>query len=97
MNQEWLLVGGWIILSSLAGFLLMGFDKHRARGWGRRVPERTFFALALAGGAFGILAGSSVFRHKTLKGSFMGVIILSAVLWVAALAELARLLGPPFS
>jgi len=76
---------------------LMGFDKRRARGRGRRVPERTFFTLALLGGAFGILAGSSMFRHKTLKASFIGVILLSTVLWVVALAELARLLGFPFA
>jgi len=73
----------------------MGFDKHRARGAGRRVPERTLFALAFAGGAFGMLAGISAFHHKSRKGSFMAVILVSALAWLAGLAELVRLAGFP--
>jgi uncharacterized membrane protein YsdA (DUF1294 family) len=85
-----------MVASNIAGFLLMGIDKARARDREWRVPEKTFFTLALIGGAFGILAGSSVFRHKTLKGSFIGVIVFLTVLWIAVLLELLRFLGPPF-
>ncbi len=86
----------WLAVSGLAGFALMGFDKSRALGGGRRIPERTFFILALAGGAFGIMIGASVFRHKTKKASFLGVVLVITVLWVALLAELDRLIGHPF-
>ncbi len=96
MTPAWTLALAWILASGLSGFVLMGVDKARAmeRAW--RIPEATFFTLALAGGAFGILLGSRVFRHKTLKGSFMGIIILSAVLWLGILFVLERQLGLPF-
>jgi uncharacterized membrane protein YsdA (DUF1294 family) len=85
------------MISGLAGFILMGVDKSRAldRAW--RVPERTFFTLALVGGAFGILLGSGIFRHKTRKSSFIGLILILVILWIAVLTELVRYLGPPIS
>ena len=79
----------------IAGFALMGFDKHRARGARWRVPERSFFALAFAGGVFGVLLGSGIFHHKSRKGSFMVVVLVSALVWLAVLAELGRLVGSP--
>lgn len=45
--------------------ILMGYDKLQAIRGGRRIPERTLFALALTGGSLGILAGMLSFRHKT--------------------------------
>jgi uncharacterized membrane protein YsdA (DUF1294 family) len=97
MNPVWTMVVGWVFASSLAGFILMGIDKARARQGGWRVPEMTFFTLSLVGGAFGVLAGSGVFHHKTLKGTFVGVVLALAMLWLAILLELTRLLGSPSS
>jgi uncharacterized membrane protein YsdA (DUF1294 family) len=74
----------------------MGIDKARAQDWSWRVPESIFFRLAMVGGVFGIVAGSSVFHHKTVKGSFIGIILIIAVFWVVALVGLLKLLGPPF-
>ena len=95
MSLEWTLVAGWIAASGLTGFILMGVDKSRAldRSW--RVPEKTFFSLALAGGAFGILVGSGVFHHKTRKDSFMGVIIVLFIIWIAVLVAFVRYFGAP--
>jgi len=95
MNPVWELATAWLALSGIVSFALMGFDKHLARGAGWRVSEKTFFALALAGGVFGVLAGSGAFHHKSRKSSFMAVVLLSAVLWLAGLVELARLAGFP--
>ena len=50
---------------SLLDFCLMGFDKRRARRDGWRVRERTFFIVALLGGALGGVIGMFCFRHKT--------------------------------
>ena len=55
----------WVILLSLLAFGLMGIDKRRARRGAWRVPERSFFLLALLGGAPGAIAGMWFFRHKT--------------------------------
>jgi uncharacterized membrane protein YsdA (DUF1294 family) len=73
----------------------MGIDKARARDRSWRIPERVLFRLGAVGGVFGIIAGSGVFHHKTLKGSFIGVILIIAVVWIVALLGLLRLLGPP--
>lgn len=67
---HWKLVVGWVILLSLIAFVLMGVDKERARRRAWRVPERTFFLLALLGGCPGAIAGMWLFRHKTRHWSF---------------------------
>ena len=54
-----------LVLVNLVEFALMGWDKRRARRGEGRVRERTFFLLALLGGALGGVAGMRVFRHKT--------------------------------
>jgi uncharacterized membrane protein YsdA (DUF1294 family) len=93
--QVWTLIIGWVFVSGLFGFVLMGIDKAKAQRKSWRIPEKTFFKLALAGGAFGVVAGSGVFHHKTLKNSFMEVIFLIAVVWIFVLFGLQSLLGPP--
>lgn len=62
---HWELLLVWVILLSLLAFGLMGIDKRRARRGAWRVPERSFFLLALLGGAPGAIAGMWFFRHKT--------------------------------
>ena len=96
MNDPWALILAWLAVAGLAGFSLMGFDKRRARTGGRRVPERTFFELALIGGALGIIAGAFAFHHKTSKASFFGIVIILAICWIALLDGLQAPLGSPF-
>ncbi len=95
MNPGWLLVLGWLALTSLAGFLLMGIDKSRAIRRERRVRERTFYKLAAVGGAFGIVVATGIFHHKTAKDSFTDVAYVAAIAWVVILIVLADLMGPP--
>jgi len=95
MNPVWEIATGWLALSGIVGFALMGFDKYLSCGAGRRISEKTFFLMAFAGGVFGILVGSEAFHHKSRKGSFMAVVLVSALLWLAGLAALARLAGLP--
>ena len=96
MNTAWTLLLSWVVTLGLVGFVLMGVDKARAIGRAWRIPERAFFGLAFLGGAFGVLLGSSVFRHKTLKAFFMGMVILSAVLWLGVLFAFQTAFGSPF-
>ncbi|HEX2947031.1 MAG TPA: DUF1294 domain-containing protein [Clostridia bacterium] len=56
---------------NLTGFILTASDKHKARRGLWRVPEKTFFLLALIGGSIGIYAGMLLFRHKTKHWYFM--------------------------
>ncbi|MDQ6421608.1 DUF1294 domain-containing protein [Paenibacillus sp. LHD-117] len=75
----------WIIalLIVLNGFtfLLMGWDKRRAKQRGkRRVPEKRFFLLGAVGGALGVWYGMKAWRHKTQHRAFtVGIPYLIAV------------------
>lgn len=59
-----------LLAVNLAAFFLFGADKRRAMKGKWRVPERTLFAWAVLGGAWGAWAGMRVFRHKTRKPAF---------------------------
>jgi uncharacterized membrane protein YsdA (DUF1294 family) len=51
-------------------FLLMGIDKQKAKKQQYRIPERTFWLLAVVGGALGVWLGMKIFHHKTKHISF---------------------------
>ncbi|MFC4600149.1 DUF1294 domain-containing protein [Cohnella hongkongensis] len=76
--------GYWIVVNVIS-FYLMGRDKAQAKKGGRRIPERTLFLWAAAGGAAGAIAGMRAWRHKTKHASFLiGMpAILAAHLMVA--------------
>jgi len=95
MNLVWVPVGIWLLATNLSALALMGIDKSRAARGRRRVPEATFFRLCATGGAFGVLAASGLFHHKTSKDSFTSVALLAAIAWVLVLYGLQSLLGPP--
>jgi len=68
-------------------FLVMGWDKGRARRGEWRVPEKVLFFFAFCFGGPGILAGMRVFRHKTRHLSFQigvpaGILFSCALAWL---------------
>ena len=87
--MKWLFL--WVLALSAVDFVLMGADKRRARQNRRRVPEKTFFAVALLGGPPGAIAGMWFFRHKTRHWYFQygvpAILIaqLALGLWLARL------------
>ena len=60
----------YLLAVNLALFALMGIDKWKAKNGRWRIPEKTLFGLALAGGSVGGIAGMQLFRHKTKHLSF---------------------------
>ena len=60
----------YLLLVNVFGFVLMAWDKSKARNRKARIPERTLFLVAAIGGAFGMLISMNVFRHKTRHSSF---------------------------
>ena len=74
----------WLVLVNILDFALMGVDKRRARRDAWRVRERTFFIVALLGGALGGVIGMFFFRHKTRHWYFRyglpAILILQLVL-----------------
>lgn len=62
----------WFILAfmNIYGFILMGFDKRKAKKGQFRISERALWITAICGGAIGTTIGMNVFRHKTKHTSF---------------------------
>ncbi|MGJ9457163.1 DUF1294 domain-containing protein [Oceanobacillus sp. CF4.6] len=56
---------------NMAGFILMYIDKQKAIKQKYRIPERTFWGLAVLGSAIGTYIGMNLFRHKTKHRSFV--------------------------
>ena len=75
----------YVCVIKLAGFVLMGLDKRKAKKHLWRIPEKTLFLIAALGGSLGVLAGMYLFRHKTKHKSFVfGVpLILAAQIALA--------------
>ena len=79
----------YLILINLAAYAAFGWDKHKARRGGWRIPERTLLLLALAGGSVGAWIGMKVFRHKTRKAKFkVGVLVILTVQCIGAVMAL---------
>ena len=83
MSRVQLWLSAYAVLSVVA-LAFYGWDKHRARTQGRRVPEARLHALALLGGFPGAFLGMQLFRHKTRQPRFHVVIFLAAALHVGA-------------
>ena len=66
--------------SNFAGFFLFGFDKKRVQVGGLRVPEATFYLVALLGASMGSFIGMRYFRHKTLKHRFQFFLFVTLIL-----------------
>jgi uncharacterized membrane protein YsdA (DUF1294 family) len=60
----------WFLVINVVTLCTYGYDKQIAGAAWTRVPESVLLALGFAGGTIGALLGMSLFRHKTIKGSF---------------------------
>jgi uncharacterized membrane protein YsdA (DUF1294 family) len=81
--MDWHLYWIWLAIASVITFLLYGFDKDQSKKRGWRVPEVVLHVLALSGGFLGGWAGRSIFRHKTKKGLFVVVLVVSTAIHLA--------------
>ena len=75
-----------LAFASLIAFAAYGADKAKSRRRKERISERTLLALAVYGGALGAFLGRLTFRHKTNKGYFSAVIVISLLLQGGVLA-----------
>lgn len=69
--EWWQILLIYFLVINVAGFLLMGIDKLRAKKQVWRVPEKTLFLMAVLGGSIGTNVGMYVFRHKTKHWYFV--------------------------
>ena len=77
---------------NIALCVMMGADKLCAKMHKRRIPERTLFAAAIAGGALGGTVGMYSFRHKTRHTAFaVGFPLLTVVQIALVIFLIAKL------
>ena len=79
----------YILLINIAGFVMMGSDKHRARKGVYRISEKAFFAVSIIGGSAGTWLGMYFFRHKTKHWYFVVFIPLIIVMQAALIVFMA--------
>jgi Predicted membrane protein len=84
------IIAGYFALMNLIGFAMMGIDKHKAVKKLWRIPEYTFFVVALIGGSIGTIVGMRVFRHKTRHWYFVYGLPAILVLQVALVLFVAN-------
>lgn len=90
---------GWFLLNALS-YCLFFWDKRAALRGDWRVSESTLLFVALIGGSLGAMIGRRVFRHKTRKQPFAGILkaifglhillVLGLILWKAGLQEMLQ-------
>ncbi|MCR5536715.1 MAG: DUF1294 domain-containing protein [Succinivibrio sp.] len=74
LHQPWLLV--WYAAVSLSALFVCWLDKYRAKASARqqelviRISMSSFYLLAAAGGALGLLIGCYLLRHK-ISGEYL--------------------------
>lgn len=73
---------GYLLVMNCVCFFMMGADKRFAKAHHRRIPERTLFGAALAGGALGAFIGMRLFRHKTKHLLFSVGLPLAVILHI---------------
>ena len=82
----------YLAIVNLAGLIVMGIDKLRARKRAWRIPESTLFVIALIGGSLGTTIGMHLFHHKTLHWYFL--IGMPAILAIQIAAVLILMYSP---
>lgn len=81
----YLILGIYVLVINLFGFLAMKLDKELAKKHMWRISEKALFSFALFLGGPGVLAGMYTFRHKTKHTSFVilvPVLILCNILCI---------------
>ncbi|MGY5861301.1 MAG: DUF1294 domain-containing protein [Candidatus Thorarchaeota archaeon] len=78
----------YLIAVNILAFILMWYDKGKAKKKERRIAEVSLLLLSFIGGALGLFIGMYKFRHKTLKRSFRAVAIIGLfvsllIYWIA--------------
>ncbi|GIO21723.1 DUF1294 domain-containing protein [Oceanobacillus sp. J11TS1] len=74
----------YLFIANVIGCYFMFKDKQKAKQHAYRIPERTFWLLAILGASIGIYIGMQLFRHKTKHKSFtIGIPIFIVVNFIS--------------
>jgi len=75
----------YLVLINVVTFVLRWWDKWQAVGQQWRISEKTLLVLCALGWWLGALVGMQLFRHKTVKGSFLYWFYGIVVVWLVIL------------
>ena len=78
----------YLILINIFGYFICWYDKMRAIHHKYRVSEKFLFAVAMAGGVFGIHLAMYIFRHKTKHRTFTTGMPLFGAVWLLSLIHI---------
>lgn len=84
------IIAGYFAVMNLIGFAMMGIDKRKAVKKLWRIPEYTFFVVALIGGSIGTIIGMRLFHHKTRHRYFTYGLPMILLLQVALIVFIAN-------
>lgn len=84
------IIAGYLAVMNLIGFAMMGIDKRKAVKKLWRIPEYTFFVVALIGGSIGSIIGMRLFHHKTRHWYFVYGLPMILLLQVALIVFIAN-------
>lgn len=84
------IIAGYFAVMNLIGFAMMGIDKRKAVKKLWRIPEYTFFVVALIGGSIGTIIGMRLFHHKTRHRYFTYGLPMILLLQVALIVLIAN-------
>lgn len=82
------MISTYILVINIIGFFAMGIDKFKAKRNAWRIPEKTFFGIAIIGGSLGAWLGMRIFRHKTKHWYFSLGIPAIFILQIALISYL---------
>ena len=82
----------YLLFMNVYAFIIIGWDKHKAKNNKWRIPEKKLFITGFIGGALGIYLGMQVFRHKTQHHTFQYGIPLLIIFHVAIILGIFYLL-----
>lgn len=70
----------YFVIINIYAFVVMGYDKIKAKLKKYRITERYLMTLAFMGGSFGVLLAMLIFRHKIrTKKFFIGIPVIIAL------------------
>lgn len=84
------IIAGYFAVMNLIGFAMMGIDKRKAVKKLWRIPEYTFFVVAIIGGSIGTIIGMRLFHHKTRHRYFTYGLPMILLLQVALIVFIAN-------
>jgi uncharacterized membrane protein YsdA (DUF1294 family) len=78
----------YLLFINFVTFVFYGIDKRRAVKEQWRISEKKLLTLIVLGGFLGALIGMQVFRHKTLKSSFLWKFWIIVAFWIFLVVRL---------